>query len=218
MNAIKLLIAEDHTIVRQGLADMLEKYEDIYVVAEAEDGIQLVKKYFEFGPTVVLSDIEMPGKDGFTAAKEVLAKDKDAKIVFLTMYKTDDYILHAYKIGAYGLISKSVLKGELVNAVRQVAAGNKYFMNTSEEELKKMASQVTSIKEPVIKKDSPELNERQIQILKLIAEGKKSEEIASELNLSKRTIDSERVKIMAKLDFKTPNQLVLYAVQRNLKK
>lgn len=218
MTTIKLLIAEDHTIVRQGLSDILEKYPDICIVAEAEEGHSMVKKYFEFGPNVVLSDIEMPGMDGMKAAEEILEKDKGAKIIFLTMYNTDDYIYHAYKMGAFGLISKSVLKNELVKAIRVVAGGQKYFMNKSEAELNEMAIRVKKKELSRLQPDDTRLTERDKIILELIAEGLKSEEIASKLCLSKRTIDVERSKIMGKLQLKTATHLVLYAVQHYLKK
>jgi two-component system response regulator NreC len=219
MNTIKLLIAEDHTIVRQGLSDILEKYEDICIVAEAEDGISMMKKYFEFGPHVVLSDIEMPGLDGLKAAEEILAKDKGAKIIFLTMYNTDDYVYHAYKMGAFGLISKSVLKNELVKAIRTVAKGQKYFMNKSDTDLAGLSAQTKPEQgRGATGQDSDQLTPRDKAILELIAEGMKSEEIGKKLCLSKRTIDVDRSKIMAKLNLKTSTHLVLYAVQHHLKK
>lgn len=218
MKTIKLLLAEDHTIVRQGLSDILEKYQDICIVAEAEDGNAMVKKYFEFGPHVVLSDIEMPGKDGFTATAEILAKDESARIVFLTMYNTDDYIYQAYKMGAFGLISKSVLKSELIKAIRGAAEGQKYFMNRTEKELNDMAARVNVETDSTLKQESDLLSKRDKDILELIADGFKSEEIAKKLCLSKRTIDVERSKIMAKLNLKTPTHLVVYAAQHHLKK
>ncbi len=218
MKTIKLLLAEDHSIVRQGLSDILEKYDDLCVVAEAEDGAALVKKYFEFKPSVVLSDIEMDGMDGMTAAKEILAADPEAKIVFLTMYNTDDYLVRAFRIGASGLLSKSVHKGELVNAIRSVAAGNKYFMNRTLKDIRELASKYESRpKESEVEKKG-NLTQRQIAILGFIAEGITSEEIAEKINVSKRTVDVERSKIMALFNFKSPNQLVLFAVQNYLKK
>jgi len=216
---IKLLVAEDHTIVRQGLSEILEKYDDICIVAEAEDGIAMMKKYFEFGPHVVLSDIEMPGMDGIKAAEEILSKDKAAKIIFLTMYNTDDYVYHAYKMGAYGLISKSVLKNELVKAIRTVAKGQKYFMNKSDTELESLKSRARAeTGKGTSGQDSDQLTHRDKEILELIAEGMKSEEIGKKLCLSKRTIDVDRSKIMAKLNIKNSTHLVLYAVQHHLKK
>lgn len=218
MKTIKLLLAEDHSIVRQGLSDILEKHEDICIVAEAEDGASMVKKYFEFKPTVVLSDIEMTGMDGITAAIEILEKDSDARIMFLTMYNTDDYMVRAFKIGASGLLSKSIHKGELVNAIRSVAAGNKYFMNRTMKELRELASKYENAQAKAAAGGKEELTPRQIAILEFIAEGLKSEDIADRLNVSKRTVDADRSKIMALLDLKTPNHLVLFAVQNYLRK
>jgi DNA-binding NarL/FixJ family response regulator len=218
MDTIKLLLAEDHTIVRQGLTAIIETSGDICVVAEAEDGQALVRKYFEFKPDVVLSDVEMPGLDGFAAAEEILAKENNARIVFISMHNTDDYISHAYKMGAAGMISKSVIKGELIRAIRAVAEGQKYFMNKSEKELDELCARHDSGKDLSSKQDEELLNQREKDILELIAEGLKSEEIAEKFNLSKRTVDFERAKIMNKLKIKNPTHLVLYAVQHHLEK
>ena len=218
MKKIKILLAEDHSIVRQGLSDLLEKYDDLCVVAEAEEGASMVKKYFEFKPSIVLSDIEMEGMDGITAAKEILAGDPDAKIVFLTMYNTDDYLVRAFRIGASGLLSKSVHKGELVTAIRSIAAGNKYFMNRTLKDIREMAAKYDRRQEDPESEKKETLTPRQTAILEFIAEGIISEEIAERLNVSKRTVDVERSKIMAMFNLKSPNHLVLFAVQNFLKK
>jgi two-component system, NarL family, response regulator NreC len=216
MKTIKILLAEDHNIVRQGLIDILDKYEDICIVAEAENGADMVNKYFENKPDLVLSDIEMPGMDGFKAAEEILSKDKSARIIFLSMYSTDDYIYHAFKIGAFGLIPKSVIKSELIRAVRMVAEGLKYFKNKSESELKEMVSRYK--KENIALIDNEILTMRDKAILEFIAEGLTSEEIGGRLSLSKRTIDVERSRIMVKLNMKEPHHLVVYAVKHFSKK
>lgn len=216
MKTIKILLVEDHNIVRQGLIDILDKYEDICIVAEAENGADMITKYFENKPDLVLSDIEMPGMDGFKAAEDILLKDRSAKIIFLSMYSTDDYIYHAFKIGAYGLIPKSVIKSELIRAVRMVAEGQKYFKNKSESELKEMVSRYK--KEGVVVIDKDILTARDKAILEFIAEGFTSEEIGNKLALSKRTIDVERSRIMVKLNIKEPHHLVVYAVKHFSKK
>ena len=216
MKTIKLLLAEDQTILRQGLIDILDKYDDICIVAEAENGHAMISKYFDHKPHVVLSDIEMPSKDGFSAADEILKRDRSAKIIFLTMYNSDDYMYHAFKMGAAGMISKSVLKSELIKAIRLVADGQKYFMNKTEKELSEMASRIKKEASSIPADDL--LSPRQKSILEYIAAGLKSEEIAANLNLSKRTVDVERSKIMSILNLEESHHLVLYAIKQNLKK
>lgn len=218
MGVIKMMLAEDHTIVRQGLSEILEKYEDVCVVAEAEEGSSMVKKYFEFRPDVVLSDVEMPELDGFAAGNEILSKDRSAKIIFISMHNSDEYIFQAYKMGASGMISKSIIRSELIRAIRVVAGGKKYFMNKTDKELEELAARFNGSKSFMLSNNDSLLTLRDKEILELISQGRKSEEIAGELNLSKRTIDVERSKIMAKLNIKTATQLILYAVQHHLRK
>ncbi|MCL4549187.1 MAG: response regulator transcription factor, partial [Bacteroidetes bacterium] len=136
MKKIRLLITEDHNLVRQGIENLLSQCDDISVVAEAEDGQTMINKYLDFKPDVVLCDIEMPRMDGLTAANRILTKDNKAKIIFLTIHNTEEYIYNAYKIGAVGLIPKIVLKDELIDSIRAVASGKKYFIGKTEEDLK----------------------------------------------------------------------------------
>ena len=216
MNSIKLLVAEDHNIVRQGLCEMLNDFNDIAVIAEAENGLSMVDKYFEFNPDIVISDIEMPRLPGTEAAQQILYKDKKAKIIFLTMHNSDEYIYIAIKIGACGLIPKSVIKNELIRAIKIVAKGEKYFMNKSDAELEQIVKKydLRVSEKPELR--SVNLTPRDKEILLYIADGIKSEQIADKLNLSKRTIDMERSKLMAKLKLDTAQQLVKYAIEYSM--
>jgi len=213
MRKIRLLLADDHNILRQGLVNILEKYDDFCIVAEAEDGYTMVNKYFNFHPDVVLCDIEMPGMNGLEAAQIILARDEKAKIIFLSMHNTDEYIYKILQINAYGLIPKEIIKNELVFAIKTVAKGGKYFMGKSEEDVEKIKARFSNLKGVYESKKSLNLNTLEEKILLLVAEGKTSQEIADILHKAKRTIDSSRAIIMSKLNLETLPQLIKYAVQ-----
>jgi len=210
---IRLLIAEDHTIVRQGLIDILSKYEDICIVGEVENGIMLIKKYETFKPDVVLTDIEMPEMKGTEAAKEILAKYPEAKIIFLTMYNSDEYIYKTYKLGAWGLIPKEVIKSELVESIRCVYEGEKYFMSKSHEDIKYIINKIEQ-NENMIEARSLQLTPREKEVLMILAQGKTSEQIAEILgNITKRSVESHRASMMKKLNFTKAVELIKFAVQ-----
>ena len=213
MQKIRLLLADDHNILRQGLVNMLEKYDDFCIVAEAEDGYSMINKYFKFHPDVVLCDIEMPGMNGLEAAQEILEKDKKAKIIFLSMHNSDEYVYKILQINASGLIPKEIIKNELVTAIRIVANGEKYFMGKSDQDVEKIKARFSNLKGVYESKKSLNLNALEGKILLLVAEGKTSQEIADILHKAKRTIDSSRAIIMNKLNLKTLPQLIKYAVQ-----
>ena len=213
MQKIRLLLADDHNILRQGLVNMLEKYDDFCIVAEAEDGYSMVNKYFSFHPDVVLCDIEMPGMNGLEAAQEILEKDKKAKIIFLSMHNSDEYVYKILQINASGLIPKEIIKNELVTAIRTVAIGEKYFMGKSDQDVEKIKARFSNLKGLFESKKSLNLNALEEKILLSVAEGKTSQEIADILHKAKRTIDSSRAIIMNKLNLETLPQLIKYAVQ-----
>jgi len=213
MRKIRLLLADDHNILRQGLVNILEKYDDFCIVAEAEDGYSMVNKYFSFHPDVVLCDIEMPGMNGLEAAQEILEKDKDAKIIFLSMHNSDEYVYKILQINAYGLIPKEIIKNELVTSIRAVAKGEKYFMGKTDQEVEKIKARFSNLKGVYESKKSLNLNSLEEKILLLVAEGKTSQEIADILHKAKRTIDSSRAIVMNKLNLETLPQLIKYAVQ-----
>ena len=213
MQKIRLLLADDHNILRQGLIDILERYDDFCIVAEAEDGYSMVNKYFTFNPDVVLCDIEMPGLNGLEAAQEILEKDKDAKIIFLSMHSSDEYIYKILQINASGLIPKEIIKNELLTSIRAVASGEKYFMGKTIQEVEKIRARFDNLIGIRSEIDSLNLTALEKQVLLFIAEGKTSQEISDVLHKSKRTIDSQRASIMNKLNLESLPQLIKYAVQ-----
>ena len=213
MQKIRLLLADDHNILRQGLIDILERYDDFCIVAEAEDGYNMINKYFIFNPDVVVCDIEMPGLNGIEAAQEILEKDKDAKIIFLSMHNSDEYIYKILQINASGLIPKEIIKNELVTSIRVVAGGEKYFMGKTIQEVEKIKVRFDNLNGITDETDSLNLTALEKQILFLVAEGKTSQEMSELLHKSKRTIDAQRASIISKLNLETLPQLIKYAVQ-----
>lgn len=213
MKKIRVLVVEDQNIVRQGIIDIISTSDDILVVAEAENGQSMIDKYFEFKPDVILSDIEMPHKKGIEAAKEILNKCKKAKILFLTMYHTDEYIYWAKVNNVAGLLSKSVLKQELLDAIRQVFSGEKYFMNKTESDINKIVAKFNVEIKQENKIDPTILTEREKDIVKLIAGGLTSEEISAALGTSKKTVDFQRAALMKKLNFNSFAKLMKFSIE-----
>lgn len=216
MNKIRIIIADDHTLLRQGLVDILDKFEDICVVAEAEDGHSLVSKYFIFHPDLVLSDLEMPNQNGLEAAQEILSRDPEAKILFLSMYNSDEDFYKILQTKAYGLVSKEIIKSELVLAIRTVFGGEKYFLGKTSEDIKAIIAKY-SLADPDESNNaearSITLTPTEKNVLMMIADGKTSQEIANISHKSKRTVDSIRSTIMSKLNLHSAPQLIKYAVE-----
>ena len=209
---IRILLADDHTLFRTGIMSLLEGEKDIYVVGEVENGNELLEKYFEIKPDLVLADISMPGKSGLEAAKEIKQKDAEAKFLFLSMHEEDEYIYHCLKAGGKGLINKNITKGELILAIKKVSEGSNYFKNNlSEEQIKYIYNKYnrSSYKRPEIAQDS--LTAREENVLKLIGQGLTSNEIAKKLGISRRTVDTYRSNIMQKLNIRNLPELIKYA-------
>ena len=216
-DSIKLLIADDHKLFRIGLIKMLSDYHDIVVIDEAENGKDLVDKYFELKPSLVLTDISMPILSGIEAAKKVKSIDKDAKILFLSMYYSEEYIYLCLTSGGLGIVNKNILEEELVEAIRKVFLGEKYFgKNITKNMLEEIIHKYESSYVWGIKIKNPDLSKRELEVLKLIGDGYTSAEIANKLFIDIRTVDTHRTHIMHKLDLKSLSELIRFAVQFNL--
>jgi DNA-binding NarL/FixJ family response regulator len=209
---IKILIADDHKLFRSGIVKLLGDQPNIFVIGEAENGAQLVEKYFELLPDIVLTDIAMPNMSGLEAVATIKKKDPGLKALFLSMYDSDEYIYKAFKSGGTGLVNKNILEGELHYAIEKVYNGEKYFRGKlKEDDLKKLIEEFESNKElssiPI-----NEITYREEQILKLLNEGLSSKEMAERLNLSKKTIDFYRSNLMRKFNLRSSVDLIRFAV------
>lgn len=209
---IRVLIADDHTIVRSGVRLLLEAEPDITVVGEALDGVQALDLVKSLEPEVVLLDIAMPGMDGFEAARQIKSRWPNISVLFLTIHRQDEYFFQALKAGASGYVLKGADTSDLINAVRVVSRGEVFLYPA-------MAQRLVQDYLNRLDGDSdtgPSLSPREKEILRLIANGFSNKEIASQLVVSLSTIHTHRTNIMAKLGFNTQRELIQYARKHGL--
>jgi len=197
---------------------MLENVDDIVVVGEAENGQELIEKYAELKPDVILVDISMPIIDGVEAIKTIKRSDNSIRALILSMYDSDEYVYYTMKSGAKGLISKNVMKGELLHAIRTVSNGSVYFgKSLSKNKFLELESKYREvICEGKISINEDFLNSKDRKILEHISMGMTSQEIADEFEVSKKTIDYYRSRIMQRLGIKSLPELMTYAVKYSL--
>jgi len=209
MNEIKLIIADDHQLFRNGLEELLRKYDDIKIVKSVADGVdfmEVVKRHLD--ADIVLLDITMPNMDGFQVLKELKAINSTIKPIVISMHNDGNYIAKCAKMGAYGYLLKNTDEFELILAIRTVNKGNKYFSAAiSEKMINFMATQ--SISENV-------LSNKETEVLGLISKGLTTNEIAAKLFVSSRTIETHRANILKKLEAKNTAELIKRAAEMNL--
>jgi DNA-binding NarL/FixJ family response regulator len=203
---IRLILADDHDLVRSGIASLLSLMEDVEVVAEARNGAELISLVEHLKPDIVMTDIGMPGIDGITAIAQLHASHPEIRLLVLSMYDTMDFVKRAVASGACGYLMKNAPLFELEQAVRSVMASGSYFSPA-------IARSLLQPSEPTIE---DELTSRQIEILTLIARGLSSKEIAFKLGLSSKTVDVHRARIMERLQLNDIASLTLYAVRKGL--
>jgi DNA-binding NarL/FixJ family response regulator len=203
---IRIVLADDHDLVRSGIKALLSMIEGVEVIAEARDGEELIALVDSLMPDVVMTDISMPGMDGITAISHIHGKHPQARLLVLSMYDTVDFVKRAVASGACGYLMKDAPPFELEQAVRSVMATGSYFSPA-------IAQRLLQPSEPTV---DDELTHRQVEILRLIAQGRASKEIAYELGLSPKTVDVHRARIMERLHLNDIASLTLYAVRKGL--
>lgn len=203
---VRVILADDHDLVRSGIKALLSMVEGVEVIAEARDGAELVALVDSLMPDVIMTDISMPGMDGITAISQIHAKHPQARLLVLSMYDTVDFVKRAVANGACGYLMKDAPPFELEQAVRSVMATGSYFSPA-------IAQRLLQPSEPTV---DDELTHRQVEILRLIAQGRASKEIAYELGLSPKTVDVHRARIMERLRLNDIASLTLYAVRKGL--
>jgi len=211
---IRILIGDDHALFRSGIKRLLNDDQNIFLVGEAENGEELVVKYFELKPDLVLADISMPKLSGTDAIAQIKNRDSKAKALFLSMHDGEEYIYYSIKAGGLGLVNKNIMQGELLYAIKQVYLGNFYFgPSITQIQIDEIIKKYD--KKEFVQKENGEFNlsERERDILILIGQALTSGEIATKLNLSKRTIDTHRIHLMQKLNIENLPKLIRYAVQ-----
>jgi DNA-binding NarL/FixJ family response regulator len=206
---IRILLADDHTIVRQGLKLILSSQQDLEVVGEAANGREVVELTQQLQPDIVLMDVAMPDVNGIEATRRLMEQNSRLRILVLSMHKEAVYVREILKAGARGYLLKDVIDTELLNAIRSVARGDGYVSPAVSSAL--LSDYRQNVANPV-----DLLTNREREVLQLIAEGKTNKEVATKLNLSVYTIDSHRGKIMEKLNLHSTGELVRFAIKHGL--
>ena len=208
---IKVLIAEDHPIMRQGLSVVLDAYEGVTLVGEAEDGEQAVRLAQELKPDVIIMDLQMPVKDGLTAIQEITELQPDIRILVLTSYPEDDKVFQAVKAGAMGYFLKETRSEQLIEAIRMVHQGTAVLQP---EIARKLMAEIRQPTNGTPTKDA--LTQREMEILKYLARGYSNQEIAEKLVISTRTVATHVGNILGKLHLANRTQAALYALEQGI--
>lgn len=210
---IRVLVADDQSMVRAGFRMLLSEEEDIDVVAEAQNGLEAVDKSARFQPTVVLMDIRMPELDGLEATRRILAADPTARVLILTTFDVDEYVYEALAAGASGFVLKDDPPEQLLAAIRTVASGEALL---SPAITRNVIKQFTRIQRPAPPKAFEELTEREHDVFRLIADGLSNTEIANALFISETTVKTHITHILAKLQLRDRVQAIVLAYQHGL--
>jgi DNA-binding NarL/FixJ family response regulator len=212
----KVLIADDHEVVRDGLKNILMTSGTMMIIGEANDGNEAITMYDKLRPDVVIMDISMPKMNGIEATKKIKDRFPDAKILILTMHDNQEYLNQVIRSGAQGFVLKNTDKEELLSAVKTVADGEKFFSkDISKMMIENYIRTAQNNEKPSSDREIP-LTKREIEILKKIAEGNSNQEIANQLFISYNTVDTHRKNIMHKLSIKNTAGLVRYAIEKGL--
>jgi len=210
---IRVLVADDQSMVRAGFRMLLSSEEDIEVVAEASNGLEAVDKTARFRPSVVLMDIRMPALDGLQATRRILAADDTARILILTTFDLDEYVYEALRVGASGFVLKDDPPEQLLAAIRTVAGGDALLSPTI---TKRVIKQFVRIPRPAPPKELDDLTERELDVFRLIARGLSNAEIGGELYISDTTVKTHITHILQKLDLRDRVQAVVLAYETGL--
>ena len=208
---IKVLLADDHGIVRAGLRRIVEESGDMEVVAEAADGRETLRLVQEIRPDVAVIDISMPGLDGLEVVSQLHGHYPDLPILILTMHEEGQYVVRAIQAGAMGYLTKQSAPEQLVKAIRKVHAGSRYLTDEAAETLALRIARGSGEQSPL---DS--LSMRELQVLRRLAMGHTNREIASAYNISIKTVDTYRSRLLKKLDLRNNAELSRFAIQNKL--
>ncbi|MFQ6122010.1 MAG: response regulator [Dehalococcoidales bacterium] len=210
MDKIKILVVDDHAIMRDGIRALLGIHDDIEIVGEASEGKEAIEKALELAPNVVVMDIAMPGMDGLEATRRIRKKNPKVKVLVLTQHDDREYVLSAIKAGTAGFVPKRALGSELVSAIRAVYKGDSFLYPSVAGAL------IEDYLRQVEEEPYDRLTDREREILKLIADGHTSREIADMLFVSLKTVQGHRTKIIEKLGIHNRTELIKYAIRKGL--
>ncbi len=207
---VKIIIADDHKLFREGLKQILKDEPDIIIVEEASTGQEVLYKIEKSDVDILILDISMPGLSGLDVLKQLKSSKSKFSILVLSMYPEEQYALRAIKLGASGYITKASASDELILAIRKISKGGTYISSSIAEKL------IFSLKDDSESHPHHKLSDREFQILQLVASGKTMTQIADELCLSVKTISTYRSRILEKMNMKSNAELIHYALKHNI--
>ncbi len=210
MSKIRVLLTDDHAILRVGLRAFLERYDDVEVVGEAQDGAEAVRCVQELQPDIVLMDIAMPGMNGLKATQQIRQQYPATRVLILTQHEDRQYVMPLLQAGASGYVLKRALGADLISALRTVAKGGTFLYPSV------ATTVLEQVQRPRAQGGTTALTPRETEILKHIARGESNPQIAAALSLSVKTVDWHRTNLMSKLDLHSVADLVRYALHNNL--
>ena len=213
-NKLSIVLADDHTILREGLRALLTADPSFEIVGEARDGREAVRCVERLGPDLLLMDLSMPRMSGMDAIREVKKRYPETKIIALTVHKTEEYLLTTLQAGADGFVLKDATHGELITAIKSVMGGKSYLSPGVSEKV--IEGYLEGKKSNRSLSSWESLSQREREVLKLIAEGYKNKEIAEDLCISLKTVEKHRANLMKKLDLHNAAALTVYAVDKGL--
>lgn len=214
MSRIRLLLADDHAVIRAGLRLVLERQRDFEVLGEAADGREAVAKASDLHPDVVVLDLAMPNLNGMEATRQISAAMPNVQVVVLSVHSDEEYVLRALKAGARAYVLKEAGEGDLIAAVRAVHAGKSFFSPAVSRML--VEDYVRQLHNRDLEDSFELLTPREREILQLVAEGKSNKEIAQTLSVSVYTVETHRGNLMEKLNLHSVPELILYAVRKGV--
>jgi two-component system invasion response regulator UvrY len=208
---ITVLLVDDHSLIRDGLRRLLQDHNDIQVVGEASDGQEALRLLRQLQPDVAVMDLSMPNLDGIEVTKRAVSEGLSTRVLILTMHANEEYAVRVLQAGARGFVGKGTASQEVVAAIRKVAAGGCYLpLEFSETLPKRYASK--GAKESSLET----LSDRELQVLKRLAEGRTSKEIAQDLYISAKTVDTYRARLLTKLKLETTADLIRFALRHGV--
>ena len=213
-NNVRIVLADDHTILREGLRALLSADPDFEIIGEAGDGREAVRCVEKLGPDLLLMDLSMPRMSGMDAISEIKKRYPETKIIALTVHKTEEYLLSTLQAGVDGYVLKDATHDELVMAIHNVMAGKRYLSPGISEKV--IEGYLDGKEDSLAASSWQKLSQREREVLKLIAEGYKNKEIAEDLCISLKTVEKHRANLMKKLDLHNAAALTVYAVERGL--
>ncbi|MHB2019345.1 MAG: response regulator transcription factor [Candidatus Xenobia bacterium] len=217
MDKIRILVVDDHTLVREGFAKMLELSPDLQVVGQAASAREALDKVKTLNPDIVLMDINLPGMNGIDATRQIKTEHPDTEVIILSMYDEEQYVLESVKAGATGYVLKDISQEDLLRAVRTVHHGGSMIQpSLARKVLKEFAHLAREAPAPGRSTLLRELSDREVEVLQYVADGKSNKEIADQLTISEKTVKAHLRSIFRKLEVGDRAQAVAYAMRKGL--